>query len=290
MSGDRFPDLWQLSPLSPELRRMATFHLPVAQPAAGAPAVYKVPNDWWERVLAVTATLTTSAALPQRQPLLQVVNADGTVLAQVPVGPTVGPSYAWPLFAGIDLPARDTASGPTRANTGSQTAPAALTAIATLTPGAGLWTASAVLQLTGTPGAGELNNFGLYAGATQVAQYVNQGAIFGPFAYPPTVVRVPAATAIAIQNVGVGTAGAIYSAQLQLAPYLLGAGAGKMPQVILKPGWSVQLTATSLDVADQLSAVVVTTERYPSVWADGQLKATERDKLHDIWQAVVQGR
>lgn len=290
MDGERFPDLWQLSPLSPELRRMATFPVAVAQPAAGAPAVYKVVNDWWERVLAVSATLVTDATAPHRQPLLQVANADGVVLAQVPVGPTVRPSATWPLFAGIDLPPRDTASGPTRSNTGSQTAPAALTAIASVTPGAGLWVAQAVLQLTGTPGAGELNNFGLYVGAGQNAQYVNPGAAFGPFAMPPAVVQAGAGIPVAIQNVGVGTAGAIYSAQLQLAPYLLGAGSGKLPQLILKPGWSLQLTQTSPGPGDQWQGITVTTERYPSVWADGQLKATERDKLHEVWQAVVQGR
>ena len=289
MAGDRFPDLYQLGAYPPDLRRMATFPAALANPAAGAPAVYRVVNDWWERIVAVSATLVTSAVVPHRQPLAQIVNADGLVLDQVPLGPTVRPSVTWPLFTSIDNPPRDTASGPTRSNTGSQTAPAALTAIATLTPGAGLWTASAVLQLSGTPGAGELNNFGLYIGAGQNAQYVNPGAVFGPFAPPVSVVQVAAGTAVAVQNIGVGTAGAIYSAQLQLAPYLLGAGCAKLPQFILKPGWSLQLTAINQDAGDQWQGITVTTERYPSVWADGQLEATERDMLRDIWRTVVQG-
>lgn len=50
--------------------------VPVAQPAAGAGAVYTVGGQWVERIVAVSFQLVTSAAVANREPAVQLRDPD----------------------------------------------------------------------------------------------------------------------------------------------------------------------------------------------------------------------
>lgn len=80
----------------------------VPQPAAGAQWKHTVDGRYFERLIAVAATLTTSAVVGNRFPLLQLTDSNGVVVVTVPMGSTVpattaitpsltkgGPAYAF---------------------------------------------------------------------------------------------------------------------------------------------------------------------------------------------------
>lgn len=75
------------------------------------------------------------------------------------------------------------------------------------------------VELDGTPGAGDVNNFRLFLGGTVLATSVNDGAI-GRYVQENVQVTVPAglASGIRVQSIAAGTAGAIYSAQITASP------------------------------------------------------------------------
>lgn len=118
-------------------------------------------------------------------------------------------------------------TGPSTGNTtslqaeGQQTAPATNTPIATI--GAGLpgvtYLVSWKVDLDGTPGAGDVNNFQLRLGSTTVATSANDGAV-GSYPQTPVIVTIPAGGAnVVVRSDGtIGTAGAIYTAQVTITP------------------------------------------------------------------------
>ena len=137
----------------------------------------------------------------------------------VTVPATTGPATVTILtsphrLCGWSLASQDVTNS---AGTGNQTAPAAGTVIASVAAAPqGEYAVEWTVQLTGTPGAGELDNFGLYVGATLVATSLNQGAV-GDYVQETVTIKVPAGGAtVAIKNIGIGTAGAIYAATLVL--------------------------------------------------------------------------
>lgn len=61
----------------------------VAAPAAGQQWSYKVDGRYFERLIAVYFTLTTSAVVANRFPLVTVKDNNGVIIATVPAGSTV---------------------------------------------------------------------------------------------------------------------------------------------------------------------------------------------------------
>jgi hypothetical protein len=115
---------------------------------------------------------------------------------------------------------------------GSITSPGANANVASLGSGvpAGWYTAKWSVDLDGTPGAGDVNNFKLTApnvatGGTISLTSENNGAV-GHYAQDDVEIYVGAnnATVIAVKTIAAGTAGAIYSAQLVLIPIAPGNG------------------------------------------------------------------
>jgi hypothetical protein len=108
-------------------------------------------------------------------------------------------------------------------NEGSVTTPGANVAIVTIATTAmapGWYTVNWAVDLDGTPGAGDVNNFilkgpGLGSGVTAD----NNGAV-GHWQQDPVLMYVPAgnATALSVRSILAGTAGAIYTAQVTLSP------------------------------------------------------------------------
>jgi hypothetical protein len=101
---------------------------------------------------------------------------------------------------------------------GTQTAPAAGTTITSVIVPAGTWTVTWSVGLRGTPGAGEVNNFQLTAGTiTETSQ--NQGTV-GEQGQLTVTVTLNALSTLLIKNIGIGTAGAIYDAELVVTPVI----------------------------------------------------------------------
>lgn len=122
-------------------------------------------------------------------------------------------------------------SGDTAAE-GSVTAPAAGTTIASLSLGNGTYLIHWSVELTGTPGAGEVNNVALFIGGTQIDESVNLGAVG---AYPQQDAEAQVTfgpLTLAAKAIGIGTAGAVYTVNLVAIPMNNSGGTiadGKMP-------------------------------------------------------------
>jgi len=112
------------------------------------------------------------------------------------------------------------------ANTGSQAAPAAGTAIASLTAvPVGEYTVEWSVGVAGALAAADIDNFGLYVGAAQVAVSLNP-AVAGEYPQQPITVKVPAGGAtVAIKAIGAATAGTTYTATETIASGAIGQGA-----------------------------------------------------------------
>lgn len=113
---------------------------------------------------------------------------------------------------------RDAAFETNQQASGSVVAPAAGAAIASI---ASVQTADYNInwqvQLTGAAAAADLNNFGLFAGVTQLIASENAGAA-GVYPQPSLAFYDKLGAAIAIKAIGAGTAGVTYTAQLTIVP------------------------------------------------------------------------
>lgn len=85
----------------------------VPNPAAGASFTYKSDGRYYERVLAVTFALTTSAAVANRFAQLYLKDANGAVVTSVPCGGTVvaATTLSVNLFVGAPTLANSASGG-----------------------------------------------------------------------------------------------------------------------------------------------------------------------------------
>lgn len=135
-----------------------------------------------------------------------VLTATVTVPAGVPSTPVAGP--------GVTTTAATSA------------APGAGTSVTTQSAGPGSFLLSWTATLQTAAAAGDANNFGLYNGAVLLATSVNAGAVASyPQAAVVTFLEV-SATAVAVKNIGAGTAGSVYAANLTLTPLTTGDSKG----------------------------------------------------------------
>lgn len=101
---------------------------------------------------------------------------------------------------------------------GQQTAPPAGTTIASISLPNGNFTIEWSLELSGTPGAGDVNNVALFIGATQIATSVNLGA-GGIYVQPNQIANVTGGPlTLAAKSIGNGVAGSVYTIVLTIIP------------------------------------------------------------------------
>lgn len=101
---------------------------------------------------------------------------------------------------------------------GSVTAPAAGGTIASILLPIGTYTVEWSLELSGTPGAGDVDNVAVFIGATQLATSVNAGAV-GTYGQEEIEVAFGiASTTLAAKAIGIGTAGAVYVVNFTIIP------------------------------------------------------------------------
>lgn len=185
-----------------------------------------------------------------------VLTANVTVPAGVPSYPTGGPGV--------------TTSAVTSA------APGAGTTVTTQSAGPGSFLLSWTAGLQTAAAGGDANNFGLYNGAVLLATSVNAGAV-GSYPQAAVVTYLEAsATAVAVKNIGAGTAGSVYAATLTLTPMTTGDAKGTVswsgpgsPAAWSPGGFPVTFLARTplwLDTAGPLYALLSPSVR---AWTDG---------------------
>lgn len=236
----------------------------LANPAAGSGLAYTVPGDHWERLLAVTFQLATSAVAGQRQPLLDICDGNGLVLAEIPAGTNPGLSATLTTYLS-QAPASLLAPSPSVNGTGNVTAPAAGTTITSAVLSQGTWQVNWQVLLQGAAAAGDVNNFGLNLGATLVDTSENGEAAGALYQQDPVVLDVPAAGAtLAIKAIGAGTAGVIYDAGFTAVPTEGATYYGTLPDLLLPSGWQVKVNVTGIQAADQITNARMIMQRFPT--------------------------
>jgi hypothetical protein len=235
-----------------------------AQPPAGAGFTRVIPPDFWERILSFGFTFVTSAAAGIRSLALIFTDGDGFTFNLVPLSNEIGPSQNLTAYA--DLASVTQVQVPeSHQAEAAVTAPAAGAAIVSLALPSGGWTLNWLLGLSGTPGAGDANNFQLRQGAAVLTGSVNPGAVGGPWQQDPVEVQVPVGGAtVSVNANGVGTAGAVYAAQLVASPANVVQLQAQIPDFVLKSGWTFAVQIGGVQAGDQLSNLVFLMERYPS--------------------------
>jgi hypothetical protein len=73
-------------------------------PAVGAQWSHKCDGRYYERLLAVSFTLTASAAVPQRFPVLNLTDTNGVVITEVPAGAGVAASTSLVAYLATGVP------------------------------------------------------------------------------------------------------------------------------------------------------------------------------------------
>lgn len=284
-----------LSRFAPGLRQSAeskgrgwTQLLKGIQPAAGASYTRVIPADYWERPLAVAFTLTTSAAAAQRTLALNFTDGDGNIWNQTVIAGNVGPSatvteYGDQAWTPFDQPIQ------TVTGEGSVTSPAlgaTIASVAAASMPAGEYIVSVVVNLAGTlVQAADANNLEITIGTTTIVldnEIAAGDQYFGPF-----VVDAPGGSALAVKAIAAGTAGSIYGAFISVQPAAQQTGF-TFPDFVLKSGWQMQVIVGNIQAADQVSAVYLMLERYPSSgqYLPGRDAAEE---LAELILAAVQG-
>jgi hypothetical protein len=94
MDAERFADLWSLMAAPVGLRRGQQFVYKPPNPAAGAGFTQVIGNSWWERIIGVRFTLSTSVAVANRFGQLSVADADGATLLAATLSTAIAASAA----------------------------------------------------------------------------------------------------------------------------------------------------------------------------------------------------
>lgn len=289
MPDDAYSRIKMLMLSPPGLGRGFTELLPLASPAAGAALTRKVPINVWERPRAVAFTYTASPAVPGRQPVLRYLSPDAQTIIEAPVGAQIGPSGVVNCFAWPGAPAA-TPPGISVQGDASVTSPAAGAAIASITLTQGTWTITWGVRSSGTTGAGDSNNMQLQQGAA-VLLIADVPAGGNNLSQQNAVtIEVPAGgSTISVNAIALATVGAIYTAQITATPGEATSAYAPLPDLLLRSGWSLSLTAIGIQAADQISAAFLLADRFPSGFASGADWEDEEQALADAWRSMISG-
>lgn len=285
-------DIATLMGKPPRMRTGYTMPVRYPNPAAGAGLTHVTDPAWWERTVAITATLTCSATAATRTLVVQYCDQDGNVFAQEPISAALGASQVQTVYA--DLTTTPAAvAGSSEANAGTVTDPAAGADISgTVSLAPGTWSITATGFVSGTVTAADANNMAIDVGGSYAGAIVYPGVANVPGS--ATVVTTVAATTTAfVASPGAASgAAAVYNGGLTATPISAAGAYATLPDLVMKSAWKTNLTIIGVQAADQLSAITYLTERYPSNWADGTLRedreawlrALVRDEIGS-WQA-----
>lgn len=258
-------------------------------PAVGNSLVYKISGDYWERLLAMSATLVTGATGGIRELVLNYQDGDGGTFDQVPLAGNINPSQTVSAFGDFTIPSNAAVNQSSNAE-GRQAAPAANTVIVTtvtLPPGTYLvkWT----VELEGTLAiATDDDNFQLRANAATVATSSN-AAVAGTYPQQDQIVTLFTSGTIVIRNGLAGTAGSTYLASITATLQDVPAAKGMLPDFIMETGWQIGVTVNNIQATDQISGVRFLVERYGSKYARGGYHDEEMQNTRELLDRIVTG-
>jgi hypothetical protein len=265
-------DLRTLMAHPPKIRRGNTESKLEAAPAAGANYTRTTGNTWWERILAISFTLTTSAAAGQRSAAINYLDADGNPLISKPAVPLIGPSTAYAVSADIFGASGTPASGypvtATGSFAGAGNGSASLPANASLT---GFTVSIGVAGADNAPTVSVTNALG----GTLTYTVGNNGNAQLPLVQAFNPALPVAAAGDQIEVAWTGATGTP-AGDIVVTGVLTGTGGigscPLLPDIVLKSGWSLQVALSGAESGDQISSIVTLVERYASNMADGSLE------------------
>jgi len=282
-------DLRTLMGQPPKLRRGFTQNVIIPNPGAGLPVAHTIGADYWKRIRAVAFQYVTSATTSEREISIAFADGGGNIFDAIPIFGVRFASFTTQLYADTNY-APNNQLEQAVTSYGTATTPAAGAVICSVTgtgPGIAqiLWT----VEVSGALAAGTDNdNFELVVNGGNVAQSENP-AIAGVYPQQAEQVEETGLVTAQIKTINLATAGAVYSASLAVQ---LSSGAlihVCIPDLILQPGWQMQINAANMQAGDSFQNIYALTEHYASDWASGTDSAETEDFIDAILARLANG-
>lgn len=240
-----------------------------ATPAAGGGFTRTIPAEYWERMISLAFQLATSAVVKLRTLSVIYSDQDSNTFNLVPVATQIGAGETFTTYGDL---ASVTSVQPVTIPPATATAAAAGNATATLPVGASLagivinWGSVAVANSVTITVANAQTNGSL---VWNVALATGQNSPFiQNFTVPLQAVAGQAITVTVTGNANSPTA--TIAAYGTSAITLSAAGAQiQLPDFLMHSGWSWGIQLGNPDPGDQISGVLMLTERFPSDLAGG---------------------
>lgn len=254
-----------------------------ASPAAGASFLRTTPADYWERLLSMSFTLVTSAAAGLRSLNINLLDGDGYVFNSTPISNKINPSTTITGYADIfSVTAIGAQQIPDQAQA---TAAAAGNATATLPVGAQLTTIAITWGNVVTANNVTVTIANLQGGNSlvdNVALAVGANPMYlRTFSSGPLV---PAAgQAITVTVTGNANSPTAVITAVGTAPQNSGSLQVQLPDLVMKSGWQLQLQLAGAQAADQLSAIGLLLDRFPS----SDIYELEGDPVTQLADAIL---
>lgn len=278
-------DIRSLTSYPPAIRRGWANVKQIPGTVTGQTYFYKVPAEYWTRLLSLIFTFTTSATVAERQFVVAYFQGDGSPFGAIPISQAFGAGLLGQCSAMIDGPALTVVGGQSVPAQGRVLGPAATTVLCSAALTGGQWTVGWQVALDGTVAAADQNNFGLYIGTTLIAQSENPATAGGPWPQETVTVQIPFGGAtLAIKSIGAGTGTAGYTGQFSATPYGNVTSYAKLPDITLQPGWSFGIETINGQAGDVLQGITLLVEEYPSDWASG----TESREAEELVRELVE--
>jgi len=248
-------------------------------PAAGANYTRQVPGDYWERILSLAFTLTTSATAAARTLAMNFLDGDGHIWNQTAIAFGVTQSNTYAAYGDL-AQVSPIAGGTGLSSEGSVTSPGATATITSVALPAGTYQVSAVVNLAGTVTQGtDNNNIKLNNGGLTLYANLDNTIAAGEQYFGPYEIEIPSSGgSVLAQTIGAATTGAIYSVSLTATPTVYQTSF-QFPDFVLQPGWQVQIAVGNIQAADQLSGIYLNLERYSSDYANGGYELEQDERI-----------
>jgi hypothetical protein len=283
-------DLYSLLSKPPFMRRGYTAEVVAPSPAAGAGWAYKVDNAWYERPVALAALLTTSGAAGARGLAIGYADADGNLVDVTPAGAGIGPSQTLQVYADLSGTPAVPAPVPTPVTAAFA---AGVAGTATLPAGASLAGFTVTAASTAAAENGTITVSNVPGGPLLYSFVFPNGGNGAPdlsITFPAPLPSTGSPITVAINAVTSGSAGNIVAYGTPGGSAAALAAYPQLPDLILRPGWQLELNVPGVQAADQLSAIILLTERYPSDWASGTLAEDTEARIREaLAQLLTRG-
>lgn len=273
----------------PLFRRGIQQFIPVQTPNAGSNFTTTVSGNYWDRLLTASFTFAASATAANRSAVFQFLDGNGFPFFSIPVFAGLVQSQTANEYGTVNFTSPQQGEGSIQ-NEGSQTAPGAGTAIATLgSMPAGTYNVTAWVTMSGTLTAGtDNNNIRLYNGGLITYANLDNSIQLQPQQFGPFEITVPASGGIIAEAIGAGTAASVYSVLLSAVPVGY-TGLFSLPDIVMESGWGWGISIGNIQAADQLSGITLLAERYASDYASGGWEMEQEDMLRRIIRDELEG-